>query len=185
MYSFIFFSRCTHRRGLNCNKGAARSCSDLPVTRLESSSVVRHYVLHLIFVLNMTSASVDRRYLFPPLPEDEGSSKEEPSSTVEEIETKSFTEQSSEEIQREKDEGTKTHFYNPQPTFSAFAQLLLLLGLSVFICVCVCVCSAETMPARALPAQRALQSMEKGKLLFLIKFLFSSYCYCYFILIYK
>ncbi|XP_003967628.2 SKI family transcriptional corepressor 1 homolog-B isoform X3 [Takifugu rubripes] len=55
---------------------------------------------------------------------DEGSSKEEPSSTVEEIETKSFTEQSSEEIQREKDE-------------------------------------AEDMPTRALPAQRALQSMEK------------------------
>eukprot|EP00066_Takifugu_rubripes_P004334 XP_003967628.1 PREDICTED: SKI family transcriptional corepressor 1 homolog-B-like [Takifugu rubripes] len=41
---------------------------------------------------------------------DEGSSKEEPSSTVEEIETKSFTEQSSEEIQREKDEGTKIPF---------------------------------------------------------------------------
>ncbi|XP_056908906.1 SKI family transcriptional corepressor 1 homolog-B isoform X2 [Takifugu flavidus] len=58
---------------------------------------------------------------------DEGSSKEEPSSTVEEIETKSFTEQSSEEIQREKDE-------------------------------------AEDMPTRALPAQRALQSMEKEEL---------------------
>ncbi|KAM3608785.1 uncharacterized protein V6R79_004612 [Siganus canaliculatus] len=36
---------------------------------------------------------------------DESSSKEEPSSTVEEIETKSFNEQSSEEIQREPDEG--------------------------------------------------------------------------------
>lgn len=36
---------------------------------------------------------------------DESSSKEEPSSTVEEIETKSFNEQSSEEIQREQDEG--------------------------------------------------------------------------------
>ncbi|XP_051239408.1 SKI family transcriptional corepressor 1 homolog-B isoform X3 [Dicentrarchus labrax] len=35
---------------------------------------------------------------------DESSSKEEPSSTVEEIETKSFNEQSSEEIQREPDE---------------------------------------------------------------------------------
>ncbi|XP_070828332.1 SKI family transcriptional corepressor 1 homolog-B isoform X1 [Chaetodon trifascialis] len=36
---------------------------------------------------------------------DESSSKEEPSSTVEEIETKAFNEQSSEEIQREPDEG--------------------------------------------------------------------------------
>lgn len=51
--------------------------------------------------------------IVPPLSEDESSSKEEPSSTVEEIETKAFTEQSSEEIQREPDEGTKIHFYNP------------------------------------------------------------------------
>ncbi|XP_036962628.1 SKI family transcriptional corepressor 1 homolog-B isoform X1 [Acanthopagrus latus] len=36
---------------------------------------------------------------------DESSSKEEPSSTVEEIETKSFNEQSSEEMQREPDDG--------------------------------------------------------------------------------
>ncbi|XP_070687412.1 SKI family transcriptional corepressor 1 homolog-B [Pempheris klunzingeri] len=39
---------------------------------------------------------------------DESSSKEEPSSTVEEIETKSFNEQSSEENQREPDEGEDT-----------------------------------------------------------------------------
>ncbi|XP_051239406.1 SKI family transcriptional corepressor 1 homolog-B isoform X1 [Dicentrarchus labrax] len=58
---------------------------------------------------------------------DESSSKEEPSSTVEEIETKSFNEQSSEEIQREPDEG-------------------------------------EDAPARALPAQRAIESLAKEEL---------------------
>lgn len=31
--------------------------------------------------------------------------------------------------------------------------------------MCVCVCLAEDMPARPLPAQSALQTMEKGKLL--------------------
>ncbi|XP_035521417.1 SKI family transcriptional corepressor 1 homolog-B [Morone saxatilis] len=58
---------------------------------------------------------------------DESSSKEEPSSTVEEIETKSFNEQSSEEIQREPDEG-------------------------------------EDASARALPAQRAIESLAKEDL---------------------
>ncbi|XP_019127784.1 SKI family transcriptional corepressor 1 homolog-B isoform X2 [Larimichthys crocea] len=58
---------------------------------------------------------------------DENSSKEEPSSTVEEIETKSFNEQSSEEIQREPDGG-------------------------------------EDAPAKALPAQRAIESLAKEEL---------------------
>ncbi|KAL7402448.1 hypothetical protein ABVT39_015082 [Epinephelus coioides] len=58
---------------------------------------------------------------------DESASKEEPSSTVEEIETKSFNEQSSEETQREPDEG-------------------------------------EDAPARALPTQRAIESLAKEEL---------------------
>nr|XP_046251439.1 SKI family transcriptional corepressor 1 homolog-B isoform X2 [Scatophagus argus] len=58
---------------------------------------------------------------------DESSSKEEPSSTVEEIETKSFNEQSSEEMQRDPDEG-------------------------------------EDASARALPAQRAIESLAKEEL---------------------
>ncbi|KAM9352109.1 SKI family transcriptional corepressor 1 homolog-B [Symphorus nematophorus] len=58
---------------------------------------------------------------------DESSSKEEPSSTVEEIETKSYNEQSSEEIQRDTDEG-------------------------------------EDAPVRALPAQRAIESLAKEEL---------------------
>ncbi|XP_029289861.1 SKI family transcriptional corepressor 1 homolog-B isoform X2 [Cottoperca gobio] len=58
---------------------------------------------------------------------DECASKEEPSSTVEEIETKSFNEQSSEENQREPDEG-------------------------------------EDAPDRALPTQRAIESLAKEEL---------------------
>lgn len=65
--------------------------------------------------------------IFPPLCEDESSSKEEPSSTVEEIETKSFTEQSSKEIQREPDEGTKINFYNPAICFFCFSPHFILL----------------------------------------------------------
>ncbi|XP_068579056.1 SKI family transcriptional corepressor 1 homolog-B isoform X1 [Cebidichthys violaceus] len=58
---------------------------------------------------------------------DESASKEEPSSTVEEIETKSCNEQSSDENQREPDEG-------------------------------------EDAPARALPSQRAIESLAKEEL---------------------
>ncbi|XP_068169937.1 SKI family transcriptional corepressor 1 homolog-B [Antennarius striatus] len=58
---------------------------------------------------------------------DESPRKEEPSSTVEEIETKSFNEQSSEEIQRDPEE-------------------------------------AEDVSPRALPAQRAIQSLAKEEL---------------------
>lgn len=86
---------------------------------------------------------------------------------MEEIETKSFTEQSSEEIQREKDEGTKIPFFITHKFFSASVHIF-----NWIVCIYTCVCSAEDMPTRALPAQRALQSMEKGKLLFLIKLLY-------------
>lgn len=71
-----------------------------------------------------------------PLSEDESSSKEEPSSTVEEIETKSFTEQSSDEIQREPDGGTKIHFINHRSAFSAFPQIVFCYKDCVYFCVC-------------------------------------------------
>ncbi|KAK9516619.1 hypothetical protein VZT92_024539 [Zoarces viviparus] len=58
---------------------------------------------------------------------DESASKEEPSSTVEEIETKCFNEQSGDENQQEPDEG-------------------------------------EDVPARALPSQRAIESLAKEEL---------------------
>ncbi|XP_069019443.1 SKI family transcriptional corepressor 1 homolog-B [Embiotoca jacksoni] len=53
---------------------------------------------------------------------DESASKEEPSSTVEEIETKSFNEQSSEENQREPDEGEDTPA-RAQPTQGVIQSL--------------------------------------------------------------
>uniref|UniRef100_H3BXN8 SKI family transcriptional corepressor 1b n=1 Tax=Tetraodon nigroviridis TaxID=99883 RepID=H3BXN8_TETNG len=56
-----------------------------------------------------------------PLSEDESSRKEEPSSTVEEIETKSFTEQSSEEIQREPDEVSRGY---ASQTVASFTNLI-------------------------------------------------------------
>lgn len=126
LFILSLFCRCTHRREVTCNKGAARISSELPVTRLGSLPVVRHsFTLSLRFQIWQVHQLMTQ--IVPPLSEDESSSKEEPSSTVEEIETKAFTEQSSEEIQREPDEGTKIHFYNPQICFFCFSPHFILL----------------------------------------------------------
>lgn len=81
---------------------------------------------------------------------------------MEEIETKSYNEQSSEDVQRETDDGKSPRFKDGSICYCP-PQIYIYIYKRIYFCVH----AGEEMSARA-PAQRAIESLAKGRMLLLL-----------------